>query len=400
MKLGKKGSSKEHKVRGQQYLTLMFITDATKEHKAIKIPKWLRFPLLIITVLLILGALSLYDYVASLEALVVEKNLLTQEALIESESKQSIISKLEEELNVTKSDRYEQLVQLQEQAVKLGLRLEELESYRNEMENLKEEIDTNLSSPEEENKPTSSNAPTSSNNEVAVMHVSALKDETFKLRVNPIGLGVAFSTTALSDYSIKENQGGVATGVIIDVEGVDFEEEIAKLNSYLDLAIKEVENGQDSFAVTTESLENIIPYVEAYPSVLPIQDTYITSYFGYRRNPFGKRSSEFHSGVDLKASYQPVAATGAGTVVESKYLSGYGYTIIIDHGYGMMTKYAHNSKLYAKVGDNVKRGDIISKSGNSGRSTGPHLHYEILIDGEPQNPLEYIYEEIKQNANK
>ena len=102
MKLGKKSSSKEHKIRGQQYLTLMFITDATKEHKAIKIPKWLRFPLLMITVLIILGALSLYDYVASLEALVVENNLLTQEALIESESKQSIISELEDELNVTK----------------------------------------------------------------------------------------------------------------------------------------------------------------------------------------------------------------------------------------------------------------------------------------------------------
>lgn len=419
MKLGIRRSKTEHKVKGRQYMTLMFITDATKESKSIRIPKWVRFPMLIVFVLLVLGSLSLYEYVVGLEAIVANNNLMAQEACIDSESKDLTINELEEELNITKETRYDQLVQLQEQAVTLGMRLSELEDYRNEMEEFKEEIDTNLSTSEEDEEEAEDEIEVSDQNDeediedandfyhgasteiepLMLADGELLKYETYKLQISPIGYDIPLSTNGQNVYAISENQGGPATDVVFDLDAVDFEQEINKLNGYLDLAIGEIESGEDEFVETTEALGDIIPYVEAYPSVLPIENTYITSYFGYRRNPFGGYSSEFHSGVDLKASYEPIIATGAGVVVESKYLSGYGYTVIIDHGYGIMTKYAHNSKLYVEVGEEVVRGDVITKSGNSGRSTGPHLHYEILIDGEPQNPLDFIYEEKNSDEN-
>jgi murein DD-endopeptidase MepM/ murein hydrolase activator NlpD len=390
MKLGINGSKKEHKVRGRNYLTLMFITDATKEAKVIKISKWLRFPLLIVGVLVVVGSLSIYEYIARLEAQVVMNNLVAQEAVIDSDSKDYAITDLETELSLTKDKTFEQLVNLQEQAVKLAMRLEELEDYRSEMESFKEEIDTNLSTSDEDNK----DGTDASTIDIEVAEYnSELETVTNSLRINPFGTNRMLSTNHLSDFVLAENQGGPIPDNTSDIKGVDFENEIDKINEYINIAIEEIDTKEELFLETSESLEGIIPYLEAFPSVLPIQGTYITSYFGNRKNPFGGYSSEFHTGVDLKATYEPVAATGAGVVVVSEYLSGYGYTILIDHGYGIMTKYAHNSKLYVNVGEQVKRGDVISKSGNTGRSTGPHLHYEILVDGKPQNPLDYIYKE-------
>ncbi len=137
-------------------------------------------------------------------------------------------------------------------------------------------------------------------------------------------------------------------------------------------------------------MDEILPYWDAYPGVLPLEDTYITSPYGYRRNPF-RSGVEFHKGVDLKAYYQDIWATGSGVVIYSGYNSGYGYLVIIDHGYGLVTKYAHNSKLFVEEGDVVERYDVVAKSGNSGRSSGPHLHYEILENGETQDPMTFIY---------
>ena len=410
MKLGMKRLKNEHKIKGQQYMTLMFMTDATKESKAIRIPKWLCFPILFIAVFLVLGSLSLYEYVVGLEATVANSDLRVQEACIDSESKELTINELEEELNTTKEARYDQLVQLQDQAITLATRLSELEDYRNEMQEFKDEINTNLSTSEEdvpeqtetEELINTNNLDSSALFEIdsnMVADIGNFKYETLKLQIDPIGYNLELSTSAMKDYKLGQNQGGSAQDLTIDFDSIDFDQEISKLNIYLDMAIGETEDGEDGFVETTEALEDIIPYVEAYPSILPIENTYITSPFGYRSNPFGGYSSEFHTGVDLKANYEPIRATGAGVVVVAKYLSGYGYTIIIDHGYGITTKYAHNSKLYVEVGDEVVREDIISKSGNSGRSTGPHLHYEILIDGEPQNPLNFIYEEKNNDEN-
>ncbi|MBN2222891.1 MAG: M23 family metallopeptidase [Vallitaleaceae bacterium] len=360
-----KGSKKEHRIKGKQYLTLMMITDATKSAKTIKIPKWIRFPLLAMSVAIVLKSLTVFEHVEKLEAELAYHKLITQEATIDSTAKADEISELEVKLKDTQVSKYEELIELQELANQLGARLADLETFRNEMQDYKNEIDNQLNNEDD-------SADNDVNNSTGSTEV--ITDQSLAL-----GFESAESETSILRTSPMTYE-------------IDYDAEIQKINGYLTNALFEIEQDLQLSEKTSEELSEMIPYVEAYPSVLPIENTYITSNFGYRSNPFSGRGREFHTGVDLKASYQEVSATGAGVVVESGYQAGYGYTILIDHGYGLSTKYAHNSKLYVSVGDQVVRGDIIAKSGNSGRSTGPHLHYEVLLEGEPQNPLDYIYE--------
>ncbi len=115
-----------------------------------------------------------------------------------------------------------------------------------------------------------------------------------------------------------------------------------------------------------------------------------TSRFGYRTSPFfGKR--EFHKGIDFANRIgTPIVATADGVVSFNGVKGGFGNVLMIDHGHGMVTRYAHCSKLLKKVGDKVKRGEKIALIGNSGRSTGPHCHYEVHLNGIPVNPDKYI----------
>lgn len=127
------------------------------------------------------------------------------------------------------------------------------------------------------------------------------------------------------------------------------------------------------------------------PSILPLEGEHeIASTFGYRRNPFGGWSSEFHSGIDYACDYgTPVHATAAGVVTFSGWDAVYGRKVMIDHGYGIETFYGHNSSLLVKVGDTVQKGDRIAYSGNSGRSTGSHLHYGALEQGKSVDPSQF-----------
>jgi murein DD-endopeptidase MepM/ murein hydrolase activator NlpD len=145
--------------------------------------------------------------------------------------------------------------------------------------------------------------------------------------------------------------------------------------------------------VITESMgpiKNKLAYLKAKPSIMPVTAS-ITASFGYRKNPFTSRGSEFHKGTDFAASYgKTVAATGDGIVMFAGWNAGYGKMVIISHGYGITTLYAHNSKLLVKQGDKVKKGQAISKVGNTGRSTGTHLHYEVKLNGKNVNPTKYF----------
>lgn len=132
------------------------------------------------------------------------------------------------------------------------------------------------------------------------------------------------------------------------------------------------------------------------PSIIPISinDFTMSSGYGYRRDPiYG--SSKFHAGLDFAAKTgTDVFATADGTVGEAGRRSGYGNCIDIGHGYNYTTRYAHLSEILVKAGQKVRRGEIIGKVGSTGKSTGPHLHYEVLFKGEPQNPVNYYFMDL------
>ena len=148
--------------------------------------------------------------------------------------------------------------------------------------------------------------------------------------------------------------------------------------------------------------------IPAIPPVNPDPKKYrLSSGFGYRRDPFTGRSKR-HTGVDfaLKPG-NPVYSTGDGVVESVKFeLFGYGNQIVIDHGFGYKTRYAHMKSIGVAEGMKVKRGECIGESGNSGKSTGPHLHYEVIYKGSPVNPSNYYdltitpdeYAEMVQNT--
>ena len=134
------------------------------------------------------------------------------------------------------------------------------------------------------------------------------------------------------------------------------------------------------------SLEKQLDYLDAKPDLWPVKGK-ITSKFGYRIHPITNKK-QFHKGIDIANSLDTdVKTAGSGIVTFSGWNGGYGNVIKISHGYGYQTVYAHNNKLLVKVGDKVEKGDIISKLGSTGRSTGPHVHFEIHFNGQQINPL-------------
>ncbi len=117
---------------------------------------------------------------------------------------------------------------------------------------------------------------------------------------------------------------------------------------------------------------------------------WLSSYFGKRKSPFSGRTV-VHEGLDIAANTgTPVVAPADGIVARVEYSPTYGNTVVIDHGYGYQTLYAHNSRNLVKVGQRIKRGDRIAQVGNTGVSTGPHLHYEIHLNGVPVNPRSFL----------
>ena len=136
-----------------------------------------------------------------------------------------------------------------------------------------------------------------------------------------------------------------------------------------------------------------VPYIGADGFCSPIGSGWqsrVTSEFGYRKDPF-TGETRGHTGMDLSVpTGTPVRAALSGTITVSQYNSSYGYYVVVDHGNGLSTLYAHNSKLLVRVGQTVEAGDVVSLSGSTGRSTGPHLHFEVRVNGERTNPRYYL----------
>ncbi|MCF8720852.1 M23 family metallopeptidase [Nitrospina gracilis] len=164
------------------------------------------------------------------------------------------------------------------------------------------------------------------------------------------------------------------------------------LEGDLNILTNQAKLRQVSFQELDEFFKNQRSLLGSTPSIWPTRG-WVTSGFGYRKSPF-TGLPEKHEGLDIASRKgSEIRATADGKVITAGRQYGYGNLVEIDHGYGVITRYGHNSKNMVKVGDSIERGDLIALVGNTGRSTGPHVHYEIIVDGVPVNPRNYILED-------
>jgi len=166
---------------------------------------------------------------------------------------------------------------------------------------------------------------------------------------------------------------------------------ITSLEMDIDALTRKVKLELSSYEEIYEKVQENSDRLQSVPAIRPVEGGYLNAGFGYRLDPFDK-VNRFHYGQDITVNKgTPIHVPADGVVKVVRYMGGFGKSIKIDHGFGYTTFYAHLSKFNVKSGDIVKRGDLIAFTGNTGRSTGPHLHYEVHYYGKPQNPLDYFF---------
>lgn len=172
---------------------------------------------------------------------------------------------------------------------------------------------------------------------------------------------------------------------------------VEDLNDKMNLLERELVVQSRSFDQLTALARSSSDRLAHIPAIQPVSELSLkqmASGYGRRVDPvYG--TVKMHEGMDFACDTgTPVYATGDGTVTSAEWNSGYGNMVEIDHGYGYTTRYAHLSKIDVKPGQKVSRGDRIAASGNTGKSTGPHVHYEVRLRGVPQNPVNYYFYDL------
>lgn len=187
------------------------------------------------------------------------------------------------------------------------------------------------------------------------------------------------------DFNTSPAQGGPASADVAHTMNVpDFLTTLSELSAQLDSRSEQLE-------VLETMLMSRNLQAEVMPAGRPVKRGWLSSYFGKRTDPFTGRRVH-HAGVDFAGKMgSDVVAVAAGVVTYSGKRYGYGKLVEIDHGTGYTTRYGHNSENLVKVGDTVKKGHLIAKMGSSGRSTGPHVHFEVLRNGRAVNPKKYVH---------
>ena len=167
------------------------------------------------------------------------------------------------------------------------------------------------------------------------------------------------------------------------------DELVREMESNLRLFDQVTKNQSKGFELLLSAIENKMTLLASTPSIRPTRG-WISSGFGYRESPFTGRR-EFHPGLDIAThTGTPILATADGIVTYVGQKGLLGKVVVVDHGHGIVTRYGHAKKILMKRGDLVKRGQAIARVGSTGRSTGPHLHYEVRLNGIPMNPIKYI----------
>lgn len=179
----------------------------------------------------------------------------------------------------------------------------------------------------------------------------------------------------------ETSQGGVG-GIRQNDDGNPYRDDVDKMSFRSHRVERDLSVLEQKFVAQAQLLSST-------PSIAPVRGI-LTDGFGGRSDPFTGEPGT-HNAIDISSAVgQPVRAPADGIVVKSEWANGYGNVIYLSHGYGYSTRYGHLSSFAVRPGARVKRGDVIGYVGSTGRSTGPHLHYEVRLNNNPVNPLEYI----------
>ncbi|QDP00350.1 M23 family metallopeptidase [Thalassotalea sp. PS06] len=231
------------------------------------------------------------------------------------------------------------------------------------------------------------------------LQVTALTARIAELQSHILRLN-ALARRLAKEANIPEDEFNMSTlpsaGGPLQTETIVSRNSLTELESQLGLLAVNVEQQQNQFSLL-ESLA-LGHHIEdnSYLSGRPISKGWLSSYYGIRKDPFTGNPT-MHKGVDFAGKENAnVIATGSGVVSWASERYGYGKLIEIDHGTGFKTRYGHNRALLVKVGDVVSKGQVIARMGSTGRSTGPHVHYEILRDNQQINPIKYVYRKPKK----
>jgi len=208
------------------------------------------------------------------------------------------------------------------------------------------------------------------------------------IRLNALGkrlVGMAGLEKGEFDFGSPPPQGGPEQPRVLDEKILP----LPKLSKLINHLNQELNDRQEQLSVLETMYRHRNLLDEVLPKGRPVSDGWISSYFGYRTDPFDGRR-EWHPGVDIAGKLgEPVVAVAAGIVTYASKHGGYGNLVEINHGNGFVTRYGHNSKILVAVGDTVSKGQEVALMGSTGRSTGPHVHFEVWRSGRLVNPIKY-----------
>lgn len=217
---------------------------------------------------------------------------------------------------------------------------------------------------------------------------SALQHDLDTLRRSEDGLrAIVGAPPAAEEETVQE-------GTVAPTGGAPHELTTAELSEALEMIEERLSTRRSSIDLLAETMRREFPGAAAYASdSAPHTTPSIWPAAGYVSSPYGLRfgGTEFHQGIDIAAEMgTPIVATADGVVTAAGWNGGYGNMVDIDHGSGIVTRYGHASAVAVTVGQEVRRGEVIAYVGSTGRSTGPHVHYEVRVNGAPVNPAAYL----------
>lgn len=228
---------------------------------------------------------------------------------------------------------------------------------------------------------------------------AVIQEELADLSALSDDLRLAVNLRPLSPDEKKLGIGGSTSDISLDFLKLGKNLELTDALNFADEILRQFKFEKAQFNEITSQLDENRKLFEAIPAIFPTFGNYLKDSFGYRKHPI-LNQYKMHNGIDIITDIgTPVYAPGNGKVTYAGRKGGYGLTIEIDHGFGYNTIFAHLSKTNVKVGKFVKRGELIGKTGNTGLSSGPHLHYEVHHNGVVQDPMDFFFDDFNYFQN-